>query len=110
MKLISHSVNWSSPKVIVVALATMTSLSVPVTSAYAQSAAAQSYHLPSGPLDQTLLRIAQQSGLLISYEPALVKSLQSAPVEGNFTAPEAIKKALSNTGLELVATDRKSVV
>ena len=104
MKLISHSVNWSSPKVIVVALATMTSLSVPVTSAYAQSAAAQSYHLPSAPLDQTLLRIAQQSGLLISYEPALVKSLQSAPVEGNFTAPEAIKKALSNTGLELVAT------
>ncbi|WP_174526102.1 TonB-dependent siderophore receptor [Herbaspirillum rubrisubalbicans] len=104
MKLLSHSVNWSSPKVIVLALATMTSLSVPVTSAYAQSAAAQSYHLPSAPLDQTLLQIAQRSGLLISYEPSLVKSLQSAPVEGNFTATEAIKQALSNTGLELVAT------
>ncbi|WP_258398426.1 TonB-dependent siderophore receptor [Herbaspirillum rubrisubalbicans] len=104
MKVISRSANWSAPSVIMMALASTTSLSLPASSAYAQSVAEQSYHLPSAPLDETLLQIAKQSGLLISYGPSLVKSLQSAPVEGNFTGPDAIRQALRKTGLELVPT------
>jgi iron complex outermembrane recepter protein len=64
----------------------------------------QEYHLHRAPLDQTLLQIAKQSGVLISYDPVLVKSLQSAPIDGKFTPTEAIKHALEGTGLELVAT------
>ncbi|WP_454739951.1 TonB-dependent siderophore receptor [Cupriavidus necator] len=70
----------------------------------AQTATAGEYRLPSAPLEQTLLQIAKQSGLLISYDPALVKDLKSAPVEGKLNPTDAIKKALGGTGLELVAT------
>ncbi|MBR8448817.1 TonB-dependent receptor [Burkholderia cenocepacia] len=73
-------------------------------SAHAQQAAQQSWHLASGPLDRTLVEIAQAANVRLSYDAGLVQSLKSSPVEGSYTAEAAIRQALRGTGLDLVAT------
>ncbi|WP_186144654.1 STN domain-containing protein, partial [Burkholderia gladioli] len=62
------------------------------------------YHLPSGPLDRTLVEIAKVAHLPLSYDAALVQSLKSAPVDGTYSGEAAIRKALQGTGLDLVPT------
>ncbi|HHX4174509.1 TPA: STN domain-containing protein, partial [Burkholderia contaminans] len=71
-------------------------------SAHAQQAAQQSWHLASGPLDRTLVEIAQAANVRLSYDAGLVQSLKSSPVEGSYTAEAAIRQALRGTGLDLV--------
>jgi len=71
---------------------------------YAQSGMEHTYHIASGPLDQTLVRIAQSSKLPLSYDASLVQSLKSAPVDGVYTPEEAIRHALIGTGLKLEST------
>ncbi|WP_124094821.1 TonB-dependent siderophore receptor [Burkholderia gladioli] len=75
-----------------------------VSAADAQQAAQHTYHLPSGPLDRTLVEIAKVAHLPLSYDAALVQSLKSAPVNGTYSGEAAIRKALQGTGLDLVPT------
>ncbi|EKS9885055.1 TonB-dependent receptor [Burkholderia pyrrocinia] len=75
-----------------------------VSAAYAQQAEQRTYHLPSGPLDRTLVEIARIAQLPLSYDASLVQSLKSAPVDGTYSAEAAIRKALQGTGLDLVPT------
>ncbi|WP_186099216.1 TonB-dependent siderophore receptor [Burkholderia gladioli] len=75
-----------------------------VSAADAQQAAQHTYHLPSGPLDRTLVEIAKVAHLPLSYDAALVQSLKSAPVDGTYSGEAAIRKALQGTGLDLVPT------
>lgn len=87
-----------------VAIALAVSQVFMAASAYAQQAAQHTYHIASGPLDRTLVEIAQTANVRLSYDAALVQSLKSAPVEGNYSAEAAIRQALNGTGLELVPT------
>ncbi|CAG9226737.1 exported hypothetical protein [Paraburkholderia tropica] len=73
--------------------------------ALAQDAATHSFHLAAQPLNRTLLSIAAQSGVPLSYDPQLVAHVQAAPVSGDLTAQGAIVQALKGTGLEVVTTD-----
>ncbi|WP_206955759.1 TonB-dependent siderophore receptor [Trinickia acidisoli] len=70
----------------------------------AQQAAAQTYHIASGPLDRTLVEIARTANVRLSYDASLVQSLKSSPVDGTYSAEDAIRKALAGTGLALVPT------
>lgn len=70
----------------------------------AQQVAEHTYHLASGPLDRILVQIAQTANVRLSYDASLVQSLKSAPVDGTYSAEQAIRKALSGTGLELIPT------
>ncbi|WP_052382236.1 TonB-dependent siderophore receptor [Paraburkholderia kururiensis] len=74
------------------------------TGAYAQSDVQHAYHIASGPLDRTLVEIAQSSKVRLSYDASLVQSLKSAPVDGTYTPEEAIRHALAGTGLKLEST------
>lgn len=69
--------------------------------ALAQDATRHPYQLAGAPLDKTLLRIAAESGVALAYDPKLVESARSAPVNGSFSATEAITRALEGTGFEL---------
>ncbi|WP_414449135.1 TonB-dependent siderophore receptor [Burkholderia sp. 22PA0099] len=96
------------PRAIALAIASAQCLAA--AGAHAQTAgktvaAAQDYHLPSGPLNQVLIQIAGRTGLPLSFDPALVGSARSAPVEGRLAPIEAIRQALAGTGVELVVTD-----
>ena len=72
--------------------------------ACAQTGVEHTYHIASGPLDRTLVEIAQSSKVRLSYDASLVQSLKSAPVDGTYTPEEAIRHALSGTGLKLEST------
>ncbi|PVX81323.1 TonB-dependent siderophore receptor [Paraburkholderia unamae] len=91
-------------KVSGVAIAVAVSQVFVAASALAQQAAQQTWHLASGPLDRTLVEIAQATNVRLSYDAGLVQSLKSAPVEGSYSAEGAIRQALKGTGLDLVAT------
>ncbi|MEK6294195.1 MAG: TonB-dependent receptor [Paraburkholderia tropica] len=73
--------------------------------ALAQDASTHTFHLAAQPLNRTLLSIAAQSGVPLSYDPHLVEHVQAAPVSGALTAQGAIAQALKGTGLEVVTTD-----
>ncbi|RDU95135.1 TonB-dependent siderophore receptor [Trinickia dinghuensis] len=73
-------------------------------SACAQQAAEHTYHIVGGPLDRTLVEIAQTAHVRLSYDASLVQALKSSPVDGTYSAEDAIRKALTGTGLELVPT------
>ncbi len=78
------------------------------TAASAQAQAApvlRDYDLPSGPLGATLNRIAREAGLALTVDAALVGQRASAPVRGRYDAPQALRRALADSGLELLPTD-----
>lgn len=76
----------------------------PQPPALALADTARSYDIAAGPLGQTLVTIAQQSGLTISVDPALVAGLQAPAVRGSFTPEQAAQRALQGQALALVRT------
>ncbi|WP_343732814.1 TonB-dependent receptor [Duganella sp.] len=89
------------PQHILAILAVTQLLALPA--ALAQDATRHQYQLAGAPLDKTLLRIAAESGVALAYDPKLLESVRSAPVNGNYSATEAITRALEGTGFELVS-------
>lgn len=63
--------------------------------------AARAYDIAPGPLGQTLVAIAQQSGRTVSVDPALVAGLQAPAVRGSYTPEQAAQAALAGSGLAL---------
>lgn len=90
------------PQHILAILAVTQLLALPA--ALAQDATRHQYQLAGASLDKTLLRIAAESGVALAYDPKLLESVRSAPVSGNYSATEAINRALEGTGFELVST------
>lgn len=62
-----------------------------------------SFNIPSGSLGSTLTRIAEQSGVLLTFDPALVEGQRAAAVTGEMTVQQALQRALQDSGLEVVA-------
>ncbi|WP_195763479.1 TonB-dependent receptor domain-containing protein [Duganella guangzhouensis] len=90
------------PQHILAILAVTQLLALPA--ALAQDATRHQYQLAGAPLEKTLLRIASESGVALAYDPKLLESARSAPVNGNYSATEAITRALEGSGFELVST------
>ncbi|MFO2462175.1 TonB-dependent siderophore receptor [Pseudomonas sp. 15FMM2] len=89
------------PSLLAVAIA----LSAPLVStqliAAEQASSVRAYNLPAAPLASTLNQIASQAGLALTLNPALAAGKTSAPVQGQFDAPQALREALRGTGLQL---------
>mgnify|MGYP000847615897 CR=1 FL=1 len=64
----------------------------------AQSAAV-TYNIPAQPLGQALATFGKQSGLQITYDPALISGKTSRPVSGTMTRQAALQQLLSATDL-----------
>ncbi|HDS1737572.1 TonB-dependent receptor [Pseudomonas sp. BP8] len=61
------------------------------------------YEIPAGALGRALSSFAMQSGIALSFEPALTEGLQSPGLAGNFSPREGIAQLLAGSGLELAA-------
>ncbi|MEQ9924962.1 TonB-dependent siderophore receptor [Pectobacterium brasiliense] len=73
---------------------------LPMAAAYAASAApVQQYAVSSGPLNQVLNQFAQQAGVLLSYDPAVVAGKRGAGLQGNYSVEQGFQQILSNSGL-----------
>jgi iron complex outermembrane receptor protein len=76
---------------------------VPLTLAAQAGAVAelQSYSLPAGPLEASLIAIGQRSGRQVVFLPDDVKGRQAHAVSGQMTAEQAVGQALQGSGLSL---------
>ncbi|MCW2475177.1 MULTISPECIES: TonB-dependent siderophore receptor [unclassified Symbiopectobacterium] len=63
------------------------------------SAAAQEFHVTAGSLAQALNQLAQQSGVLLSYDPALTVGKQSSGLQGRYEVEQGFAQLLANSGL-----------
>jgi iron complex outermembrane receptor protein len=89
------------PSLLTVAIALCTPLASTALIAAEQSSSVRAYNLPAAPLSSTLNQIASQAGLALTLNPALASGKTSAPVQGQFDAPGALREALRGTGLQL---------
>lgn len=68
-----------------------------------------SYAIPAGPVTAGLNRIAETSGLQISYEAALTENLVAPAVNGQMDAGQALTTLLRGTGLSWRFVDARTV-
>ncbi|HVY06764.1 MAG TPA: TonB-dependent receptor [Burkholderiales bacterium] len=59
------------------------------------------YRIAPGSLDAALNKLGVEAGVLISFTSELTAGVQTAGVEGNLTASEALNALLAGTGLEV---------
>jgi iron complex outermembrane receptor protein len=62
------------------------------------------FDIPAQPLNQALLTFGKQSGQQLMYSTAVADHLRSRPVQGEFTASEAVNLLLAAAPLQAVAT------
>ncbi|KAF0867252.1 TonB-dependent siderophore receptor [Pseudomonas sp. LD120] len=89
------------PSLLAVAIALCAPLASQGLMAAEQASSVRAYDLPAAPLASTLNQIASQAGLALSLNPSLAAGKTSAPVNGQFDAPSALREALRGTGLYL---------
>ncbi|VFT17456.1 putative TonB-dependent receptor [Pseudomonas aeruginosa] len=76
----------------------------------APAAKALTFDVAAGPLDQVLLGISRQSGLLISFEQSLVRGRQAPAVRGPLSVDQALEQALRGSGLQFRRSERGAVI
>ncbi|WP_370680487.1 TonB-dependent siderophore receptor [Comamonas sp. GB3 AK4-5] len=63
-------------------------------------AEARSYAIPAGPLAGALNRLGRESGVLITFSPALTAGERTQGLNGHYTVPQALAALLAGTELE----------
>ncbi|WP_150626592.1 TonB-dependent receptor [Pandoraea captiosa] len=71
----------------------------PSDAAASVASVARPYDIPAGSLDTVLARFGRESGILLTYAPALTAGRQSPGVHGRFDVPAAFGHLLAGTGL-----------
>lgn len=82
---------------------------LPVPAMAQAQSTAREFDIPAGPLATTLNRIGESAGLLLSFDPALVKGKTAPAIKGRLTAQQALEQALAGSGLA-VSADGASIV
>ncbi|MDZ3991637.1 TonB-dependent receptor [Pseudomonas sp. Teo4] len=65
----------------------------------------RSYHIAAGPLADVLARFAASAGVPLSFDPALLKGVQSQGLDGSFSVADGFARLLAGSGYSLMATD-----
>jgi outer-membrane receptor for ferric coprogen and ferric-rhodotorulic acid len=68
--------------------------------------ATYSFNISAGPLGMALNKIAADSGVLLSFPPALVAGKQAPSLRGTLTVDAALDKVLAGSGLSVVKTEQ----
>ncbi|MFW0755179.1 TonB-dependent siderophore receptor [Pseudomonas sp. H11T01] len=64
--------------------------------------ATRTYDIAAGPLGQTLASFAIDSGIALSFQPALTEGLTSPGLSGTYSTQQATAHLLAGSGLEMV--------
>ncbi|MGN6739328.1 TonB-dependent receptor domain-containing protein [Dyella sp.] len=77
----------------------------------APAAAVRHYRIAAGvPLDDALRALARRGGIQLLYAPQLTAGRHTAPLEGNFTAADALARLLRDSGLAADAVNADTYV
>lgn len=71
---------------------------------------ARAYNIPSLPLGQALATYGKQTGVQVTYDPALLAGKTSAGVSGSMNPQEALQKLLSSSSLSYRYADSNTIV
>ena len=74
-------------------------LTLPLTAHAEESAGAQQYNIPAGPLNTVLTQFSSASGVLIAGDLQLAAGRQSPGLQGSYDAEDGLTRILSGTGL-----------
>lgn len=61
-------------------------------------------NIPAGSLSESLNLLAQQQGVVLSYDPSLISGLRNAAISGQYTFEQAATRLLANSGVALQPT------
>ena len=64
--------------------------------------ATRTYNIPAGPLHDALNQFAQQSGIKLTFDPALLQRKMTFGLTGNFEIKSALDRLLDNSGLQVI--------
>lgn len=63
----------------------------------------KTYSIPAGPLGRTLANFAAETGIALSFDPALTEGRNNAALKGNFSSGrDAVTHLLNGSGLEIL--------
>ncbi len=94
---------------VIIGGACFAALALPTMAMAQAQSMAREVDIAAGPLATTLNRIGESAGLLLSFDPALVKGKTAPAIKGRLTAQQALVQALAGSGLAANA-DGASIV
>jgi len=68
------------------------------------------FDIPAGPLDRTLTRLGEQSGVMIAADSRLTADIRAPAIRGDYSLAEALRRALADTPLEWRVRDNEVTV
>lgn len=71
----------------------------------AQAQAPQTINLPAQPLDQAIIELARQTGLVIGGDASLLEGKQAPALSGNYTPEQALRALLAGSGVTATRVD-----
>lgn len=77
---------------------------------YAADTKQVKYNVPAGNLEDALNTFAKQSGITLTFDPALVKGRNVSAVKGELSQQQVLEKLLKGTGLESIMQDGAMVI
>ncbi len=78
--------------------------------AWADEPARRAYEVPAASLGAVLTRFADQAGVSLSLDPALVQGRQSSGLSGSYSVEEGFMQLLRGSGLQLLALQQRAQV
>lgn len=84
-------------------------VSMPLLVPASAQAAQVQFTIPKGPLSQALAAFGRQSGLQITYLPAIARDKTSPGIAGSATPQQALSRLLRGTGLSYTFTNSSTV-
>jgi len=67
------------------------------------------FDIPAQALDSALTTLADQAGIRLLYDSALVEGLESEALQGEYTVDTALQRVLQDTGLDYLFTSEDTV-
>lgn len=68
----------------------------------AAETAVREYHIGAGDLGAALTRFAAETGVVLSFDPALTRGQRTSGLDGTFAANEGLERLLSGSGLQAI--------
>lgn len=76
------------------------------TTAYQQLQQPKNYNISAGTLTQTLNRFAQQTGVVLVFDPMQTEGKTSKGISGKFTPQSGFAELLKGSGLQIISNDK----
>jgi len=79
-------------------------------STYAADSQVAEYNLPAGSLEDSLNALATQSGITLTFDPALVKGKTVPAIHSQLSSQEVLQQILNGTGLQPIIIDGAVII